>query len=197
MSVSPTLEQAQDAGFSLGGEPSVALDFVDTHLHAHADDATDLLEHRGDAWWGIEASRLPEGPAPLLAPAQRLRAAVRELIEARIDGRAPSAAAVTQVNRAAGAAHETPELTIGADGPSATIRWQGRHDGDAHLAVIARDAIALVADPVRSAQLRRCANPTCSMLFLAENPRRIWCAANVCGNRARVARHQRRQKEQG
>ncbi|SDP87791.1 CGNR zinc finger domain-containing protein [Lentzea jiangxiensis] len=32
------------------------------------------------------------------------------------------------------------------------------------------------------------------MLFLAENKRRVWCAANVCGNRARVARHYSRTK---
>ncbi|WP_139810547.1 CGNR zinc finger domain-containing protein, partial [Mycobacterium avium] len=38
----------------------------------------------------------------------------------------------------------------------------------------------------------RCANPDCSMLFLATNPRRSWCTANICGNRARVARHYHR-----
>ncbi|WP_255731151.1 CGNR zinc finger domain-containing protein [Mycobacterium kiyosense] len=31
------------------------------------------------------------------------------------------------------------------------------------------------------------AAPTdCSMLFLATNPRRGWCTANICGNRAHV-----------
>jgi predicted RNA-binding Zn ribbon-like protein len=40
--------------------------------------------------------------------------------------------------------------------------------------------------------LRRCANPTCSMLFVAPNARRIWCTANICGNRTRVARHYER-----
>jgi predicted RNA-binding Zn ribbon-like protein len=40
--------------------------------------------------------------------------------------------------------------------------------------------------------LRRCANPACSMIFIALNPRRSWCAPGVCGNRVRVARHHRR-----
>src|SRR6266566_219775 len=31
-----------------------------------------------------------------------------------------------------------------------------------------------------------------SMIFVAVNPRRSWCAPAVCGNRARVARHYRR-----
>lgn len=45
--------------------------------------------------------------------------------------------------------------------------------------------------------LRRCANPTCSMLFLAENKRRKWCTSNICGKRARVARHYERTHTDG
>jgi CGNR zinc finger len=41
-------------------------------------------------------------------------------------------------------------------------------------------------------RLRRCANPACSMIFIAVNPRRSWCTPGVCGNRARVARHYQR-----
>ncbi|MFD0573781.1 CGNR zinc finger domain-containing protein [Kitasatospora gansuensis] len=33
------------------------------------------------------------------------------------------------------------------------------------------------------------------LLFRPVNPRRQWCSAARCGNRARVARHYRRQKE--
>jgi predicted RNA-binding Zn ribbon-like protein len=43
-------------------------------------------------------------------------------------------------------------------------------------------------------RLRRCANPACSMLFLADTTRRQWCTPNLCGNRARVARHYRRSR---
>jgi predicted RNA-binding Zn ribbon-like protein len=73
-------------------------------------------------------------------------------------------------------------------------RWHPEHGGNPNLAAIAREGIALLADPRRSSQLRRCANPTCSMVFIAENSRRMWCAPNVCGNRARVARHYQRQR---
>nr|WP_272925044.1 CGNR zinc finger domain-containing protein [Streptomyces sp. SID8377] len=45
--------------------------------------------------------------------------------------------------------------------------------------------------------MRRCANPECSMLFLAGNSRRKWCTGNICGNRTRVARHCRRSRAGG
>ncbi|MFI5895409.1 CGNR zinc finger domain-containing protein [Actinoplanes sp. NPDC051513] len=63
------------------------------------------------------------------------------------------------------------------------------------LAAVAGEAIALLADPERLELLRRCANPACSMVFLAENKRRRWCAPNVCGNRVRVARHHERHRK--
>src|SRR5271166_1536820 len=65
-------------------------------------------------------------------------------------------------------------------------------DGNAALAAVAQQAIALICDASRRDTLRRCANPNCSMLFLAHTRRRLWCTANICGNRARVARHYHR-----
>ncbi|MEV6296775.1 CGNR zinc finger domain-containing protein [Streptomyces sp. NPDC051896] len=76
----------------------------------------------------------------------------------------------------------------------AETRWHLETGGNAPLAAVARDAVALVTDPERLKRLRRCANPDCSMLFLAETKRRLWCTANICGNRARVARHYQRSR---
>jgi predicted RNA-binding Zn ribbon-like protein len=56
------------------------------------------------------------------------------------------------------------------------------------LRTLAADAEAVLPGP--SAGLRReCAHPDCVLQFIARNPRRRWCTASGCGNRARVARH--------
>jgi predicted RNA-binding Zn ribbon-like protein len=77
------------------------------------------------------------------------------------------------------------------------VRWHAEDGGNVRLAAIAREVIDLMSSPERLARLRRCANPECSMLFLAASSRRQWCTANVCGNRARVARHYQRHRTQG
>lgn len=178
----------QDAGFPMGGEPSVAVDLVDTLMRA-ATPAVDLLAAKEAAWWELQAERLPAGPAPDPLPTKRLRAALREAFEARIDNGVQDATTLEELNAIADSVPSSPRLVVAGGGLSIDTRWHTEYGGDRRLAAIARDGIALLADPVRSAQLRRCASPTCSMLFLADNPRRIWCTPNICGNRNRVARH--------
>ncbi len=62
---------------------------------------------------------------------------------------------------------------------------------DALASLVALDALQLLASGELTT-LRRCANPDCVLLFLAENERRKWCSMRLCGNRAKVARHQAR-----
>lgn len=184
----------QRKGFPIGGESSVALDLVDTVVAAH-DSPVDLLAGDADVWWELQAGRLPESPTPQHAATRRLRSALREVIEARIDDRPAGGTAIEELNRVAASASSSPQLSMEDGQPRVTTRWHTGRDGSPRLAAIARDGIALVGDPVRGRMLRRCANPSCSMIFLAENPRRLWCASNVCGNRVRVSRHQQRQRQ--
>lgn len=62
------------------------------------------------------------------------------------------------------------------------------------LHVIAADAVRLVTGP-SAKQIRTCAHPQCSVVFVADNPRRLWCSAASCGNRARVARNYARRTQ--
>ncbi|HEX3790613.1 MAG TPA: ABATE domain-containing protein [Pseudonocardiaceae bacterium] len=194
MDIQPSLENMQLAGFSMGAEPLVALDLVDTVMLAE-DPPVDLFSsaERADVWWALEATRLPAGPTPDLVATRRLRAAIRDLFDAHLEHREPAATSIGDVNAAVAAAPTSVRLIEGAAGPARfETRWHTEHGGHAALAEIAREAIDLLTSPERLARLRRCANPTCSMLFLAENKRRQWCTANLCGNRARVARHYER-----
>lgn len=194
MSVSVSLDDMQGAGFPMGGEPSVAVDFVDTVMLA-VDPSVDLLADHAKSWWRLQGARLPGGEEPPPVAVRRLRSAIRETFEARMVGRSPSAAAVEDLNSFAASVPSSPRLEAGPEGCRAETRWHPEYGGNAKLAAVAGDAVVLLADPVRAAQLRRCANTECSMIFLAENSRRVWCTANICGNRARVARHQRRQHQ--
>ena len=61
------------------------------------------------------------------------------------------------------------------------------------LAVVARDAVELLTDPVACAALRQCAGDNCAIVYLdtSRGRRRRWCSSDTCGNRERVARHRR------
>lgn len=99
-------------------------------------------------------------------------------------------ASVETVNGFAACAPVSLRIVIEGNGRRrAETRWHTANGGNAALA---RETIELLDDPQRLKRLRRCANPTCSMLFLAETRRRQWCTANICGHRTRVARHYRR-----
>src|SRR5262245_40244343 len=86
-----TADMAISAGrkrFAVAGEPIVAVDLIDT-VAAPGSAAGDLLATEGDAlaWWRMEGARVPAGELPDLRALRRLRSALRETIEALVDGR--------------------------------------------------------------------------------------------------------------
>jgi predicted RNA-binding Zn ribbon-like protein len=198
VNIQVTVEEIQRAGFPMGGEPLVALDLVDT-LITIGDGPTDLIG--SDAalatWWGIESMRLPRGPMPDPPALRRLRSAIRDVLDAHLQGREARPTSVDDINAVAAAAPASLRLVRIGAGLTLETRWHTEYGGNASLAVIAREVIELISRSERIGMLRRCANPSCSMLFLAENKRRKWCTGNICGNRARVARHYERTHNQG
>jgi predicted RNA-binding Zn ribbon-like protein len=196
VTISPTLEELQEAGFPMGGEPSTALDLADTVMTVF-EPPRDLLDDPAlmSRWWELQSRRLPPGPRPELAATIRLRSAIRDLVDAGLEGRAPRPESVSDLNAFASAVPTSPQLALTDDGPAYSVRWHTEHGGNPLLATIAREAIDLLTDPVDRSRLRRCANPSCSMVFLAQNPRRTWCSSTGCGNRVRAARHYRRVRD--
>ncbi|MFJ6117533.1 CGNR zinc finger domain-containing protein [Streptomyces sp. NPDC092129] len=193
MGVRVSVEAMQGAGFPMGGEPLVAVDLADTVMTA-VRPTEDLIAsaEAAEKWWQLEASGLPAGPMPDPSALRRLRTAVRDLLDAQLEGREADSTALEDLNAAAAGAPTSPRLVMTPKGLQGERRWHTELGGNAALAAIAGEAITLLADPQRLSTLRRCANPACSMLFLAENKGRKWCTGNLCGNRARVARHYER-----
>ena len=195
MTTIPSVDDLLAAGFAMGGERLVALDLVDTLLLA-VDPPVDLLETPAQLakWWELQEVRLPAGPLPDATATRRLRTAVRDILDSHLAERAPLATSIEDLNAAAAAAPASLRLVMSGDGLHAETRWHTEYGGNAALAAIARETIELMADPERLDSLRRCANPNCSMLFLAEHKRRQWCIGSRCGNRSRVARHYEKTK---
>lgn len=137
-----------------------------------------------------------------LTAVRALRAAVRALFARAVrpdepspadaERLLPAAPALELLNSAAAAVPTAPRLEWpeGAD-PYAAHRATGAPDAVTALcAALARAAVDFLAGPDR-ARLRACHAPRCVRYFLKEHPRQEWCRPS-CGNRARVARHQRR-----
>jgi predicted RNA-binding Zn ribbon-like protein len=195
MSISTvSLAHLQQGGFVMGGEPLVSIDLIDTITGGGS---IDLLasQEQVDRWWSIQSVRLPVGHPPDGDELRRLRAVLRELFEHQASGTSLPTDELGFLNAVAASVPTSSALERVGEGIRVVTRFHPEPGAHAGLAWVAREAISFLGDEAATAQLRRCQNPTCSMMFIAVNSRRLWCAGNVCGNRARVARHYQRGRE--
>jgi predicted RNA-binding Zn ribbon-like protein len=186
---------------SLDLEASLA--FVNTLEHSAHGDRDDLPTLDVAAAWLVEQGALDPGgaaavvaaprPDARLATIRRLRAAMRELVDAIATGRPPDSTAVEEANRYLASAPR-PRLVARPDGVG-TERGGGRDP--------LRDALGLLVEPLtgilvegRPERVRVCANDSCRWVFYDTSPtgRRRWCDMSTCGNRAKVARHRARHR---
>ncbi|MEV7726807.1 ABATE domain-containing protein [Streptomyces sp. NPDC087917] len=182
--------------FPLTGEP-LALDLLNTRSALG-----DLLADPADlaAWLTEETGRL--GPVTEVGPAELAAAcAVREaagpLLAAARCGERPPAAPLRVLNAMLAAAPAHREVAWAEPGGALAAVAHRSGDPARRLAAELAEAVAdLLTDP-RVGQVRECEGEGCVLLFLPAHPRRRWCVAAVCGNRARVARYYARHKEAG
>lgn len=127
-------------------------------------------------------------PEAALARIRQTRAALREVVDATYEGRAPSETAITEINEAL-RAREILELVASSDG----LRLDHRHADDPIAEALARISEPIVREVAsgRPDRLRACANDACRWVFYDASPtgRRRWCDMASCGNRAKAARH--------
>jgi predicted RNA-binding Zn ribbon-like protein len=180
--------------FAVIGEPIVAVDLINTAAAPGSPVADDLLasDRGAKAWWRAQSTRVPGGRLPDTESLLRLRSALTDVVGALIDDRPIPQTAVAELNVFTQSAPASTRLQLTGTGPRVDTRWHEEYGGNPRLAFIAAQAAVFISDPSQVSRLRRCANPACSMIFVAVNPRRSWCAPSVCGNRVRVARHHRR-----
>lgn len=185
--------------FPLLGE-SLSLDLVNTRICRDGADV-DLLDEPSSltAWLAAEAGRQPQSgvwfgaaTAADLQAVRALRDAIAALFAALRTGVSPPRAALRAVNTILSASPSTMRLVWASAGPRAKAQ-AAISKRDALLRALAVDAVGILAGP-QAKLLRTCEHPDCVLQFFARHPRRRWCSAAVCGNRARVARHYLRQR---
>ena len=95
-----SLSAAGHRRFAVLGEPIVAVDLINTIAPPRSPVADDLLRADGNAavWWQHREDRVPPGDIPDIQAVRRLRAVLREIIEAVVDGLPAPAAAVSELN---------------------------------------------------------------------------------------------------
>jgi len=161
-----------------------AVTWFQEHALLHSEAAAVLVEQvTGD----------DEAATRLLQRVQRTRGGLRELLDAAVEKRPPSDAALREVNRAFRAQY-VYELVYASDG----VSLDHRHEGDPISGALARLSEAIARELTREdkERLRICANDECRWVFRDNSPagRRKWCDMSSCGNRAKAARHRERQK---
>ncbi|HEY7598584.1 MAG TPA: CGNR zinc finger domain-containing protein [Candidatus Limnocylindrales bacterium] len=181
-----TLELTRDGPRDELADLPTALRWLQAHELLHRPTLDALLARH---------ARAPESSAASLRHIHRLRSAMRELLDATVEQRLPAAGALRDVNRAL-RTHYVQELVPAPNG----VSLDHRHDGDPIAGALARlaDAAAREVTAPDLDRLRICANDDCRWVFKDESPggRRKWCDMRTCGNRAKVARHRERAKEQ-
>lgn len=179
--------------FPLLDEP-LALDLVNTRIRRDGTEV-DLLDSPVAllAWLRAERGRLAWSGAidvADLATVRALRDAIDRLLRARRGHVRPARADVDRVDHALASGPALAQLGWGATGPVLKpLPAPARRCMLLHT--LARDALMLLTGPCAD-QVRECAHPDCRLQFVARNPRRQWCSDQLCGNRARVAKHYRR-----
>lgn len=184
--------------FPLIGEP-IALDLVNTRMREAGTDV-DLLDAPPalDAWLATEAGRLPwsgTATAADLEAVRALRGAIAALLTARRADTSPPSSALRIVNGALSGPGGASRLAWTSHGPREVV-LPAHARRVALLRALAMDAMRIVIGP-DAGLLRTCAHPECVLQFVARHPRRQWCSATTCGNRARVSRHYLRHRDGG
>lgn len=182
-----------------GPAPELFIEFANT-LAFDGGGATDRIEQSAALVDWISTHGLIDG-RPSAARVRReldafreLRELVREVVERRAEGRAPTATQVQRLNRVLRDGLHYHQLRAEADGARFTVGQVGDELAQARAAIAGSLAHFLAEhDPDR---LRVCANDGCRWLFVDRSPagRKRWCDMRTCGNRAKVARHRARRR---
>ena len=194
------------AEHSHGIDLESALDFLNTlHPgHGRTDEQHQRDEHLASptdaAMWFLEHELVhPDAGIAIaddeLARIRRVRSALREVVDAVVEGRVPEPDAVHLVNATLEMRRPT---RLELDGSALRI-------GHRHADTPVDDALALIAEAIieelatgRPERLRVCANDRCRWAFFDSSPtgRRRWCDMRSCGNQAKAARYRARLKEE-
>ncbi|MCO1576064.1 ABATE domain-containing protein [Crossiella sp. SN42] len=178
--------------FPLTGE-QLALDLLNTRPHLGGEPVDLLATPEGlREWLAVQSDRLSAPPDTEVV--REVVFAARELAAAAVaalrQGQVPPTEVLPGLTELQRAAPVHQELSW--DGGVVVRRVRSGSAAQRVGAELAEAVAELIAGPV--AGVRECESEDCVLLFLPAHPRRRWCSAQRCGNRARVARYYQRHK---
>jgi predicted RNA-binding Zn ribbon-like protein len=146
--------------------------------------------------WLDEHALAPEADptAADLAAVRQIRAALRELAAARVEGRTPHPSAFDAVNAALARAAKAPRHIVVPDPIEPGYLRRRVPDVDAALTLIIEQAVDTMSS-AEAGHLRECEEASCRELFLDSTGRRRWCSTPACGIRARVRAYRARLRD--
>ena len=163
--------------------------------HPFDPDRFEVLKEPEDVGrWAVDVlgARRIQTTAASVLDAKRLRWAIWNTAAAIIDGIAVAASDRSTLNAFA----ERPSLVPRID-PDGEQSWAPMARASALFSSIARDMIEVATGPLAS-RIRRCEGVNCAIPFVdtSRPGTRRWCSMDRCGNRAKVAAHRRRQRQE-
>lgn len=177
---------------------NLAIDFVNTQIIQRGE-LVELLEESADVMrWAQEAgyAKIGKCKAEELVTVRKMRAALRELFQAAIEERLPHQQSLTTVNRHLAEHGNHQILQLNASSGAFTLAPnRNAINLFALLAKVAYEGAQLLTSPALS-NIKSCSNPDCVLMFLdtSRTRKRRWCSMEICGNRAKAAKHYRKQK---
>lgn len=141
------------------------------------------------------AKRDPRDCSATFALALELRDEIREILGALAGGTKVRTEWAQSINRVLAEQAGWRKLAS-TKGKWALTRVTAKESSSELLLPIAESAAEIVRQGAE-AHIRKCANPECILYFQDPSGRRRWCSMAICGNRAKVAAHARRQKQPG
>lgn len=189
--VRPTPETIKLRGGSLSLDFANTVDWTEDQAEVAATDAL-LADDSLDRWGArLEIAGKPGGLEELEL-ARGLRMALHLIFSALAREQTPSASALARLRFAYAQAVAAGTLAEREDG-SFGLEWREDEPRRVRFAVAA-DAVALLADPLRLARLRRCPGRDCGWVFLDLSGRRRWCSMSTCGSREKMRRLYERER---
>ena len=171
----------------------VCIDFVNSRFADHLGSGDWHERLTMTAWqrWFAERCGVAAPPAPgrgVRGQLEELRHRLRELL---MTGRRPTRADLAYLNGILGRQLRSAELTVARG--TYELREHRRLDGWPAIMAVVVESYADILVETLGDDVRVCANPSCSWLFLDDSPggRRRWCDVAVCGNLMRVRKFRR------
>lgn len=184
-----------DSNFIFVGNHA-AIDFINTLICQRGEPVDLLADTTQLIHWAHEAGYAVEGELTSndLLAAKTLRSALNDLFLAGIQGNDISNEALSTVNQHLEQYAQHELLQLNTEGELALVPDKGAKSVSALLAALAYEGAQLLASKQLS-YVKRCSNPECVLLFLdtSRTRKRRWCSMEICGNRAKVAKHYHKQ----